>query len=221
MRKNQTWAVAVLAALLLLVAGTSAFATKQNTQPTSTPQQDLASAAGTATEAQISDDPVTLTLKLDRVDGQPLGVRTASLVGQPEAPKASMGMTSAIQQVTDRIKSLATRFLGTPYRWGGTTPKAFDCSGFTRYVYAKMGVKIPRTAREQYKVGKKVPAGTWRTGDLVFFDMRKGYVSHVGMYLGNKTFIHASNPKSGVRIDNLGKGSYRKCYVGARRYSLI
>ncbi|MCE5198799.1 C40 family peptidase, partial [bacterium] len=115
---------------------------------------------------------------------------------------------------------IAISFIGTPYRWGGTTPQAFDCSGFTRYVYKKIGVNLPRTARQQYRKGEPVKKGQWETGDLVFFDMRKGYVSHVGLYLSAKTFIHASTPATGVKLDNLSEPVYRKHYVGARRYEI-
>lgn len=115
-----------------------------------------------------------------------------------------------------QLCDLSKTYLGTPYRWGGTTPKAFDCSGFVRYVYSQLGISLPRTARQQYKTGTKIAGNSLKAGDLVFFDIMKGYVSHVGMYLGNGTFIHASTPRTGVRIDALQK--YAKHIVGARRY---
>lgn len=140
----------------------------------------------------------------------------------PEVIPAKMSsVTDAVNHAREQMKSIATRFLGTRYVWGGTTPSGFDCSGLMCYVYNKMGIKLPRTAREQYKKGTPVKAGDWKTGDLVFFDINKGYVSHVGMYVGNKTFIHASNPRSGVKIDSLSSKYYKKTYVGAKRYQII
>lgn len=130
-------------------------------------------------------------------------------------PSAALSKQSPL---VDSIRGLATGYLGTPYRWGGTTPKAFDCSGFVRFVYSELGVKLPRTARQQYKAGQKVSGALLRAGDLIFFDMMKGYVSHVGMYLGDGLFIHASNPRLGVRIDSIALPKYKRHIVGARRY---
>lgn len=131
---------------------------------------------------------------------------------------SSVASVSSGRSLASDVCDLAVSFLGTPYRWGGTTPKAFDCSGFVRYVYAKLGIKLPRMARQQIKVGQKVSGALLRAGDLIFFDMMKGYVSHVGMYLGNGLFIHASTPRAGVRIDSLFERKYSKRLVGARRY---
>jgi len=140
---------------------------------------------------------------------------------EPNAPEPDP--TPAVADIMPRIAGgvcdLASQFLGTPYRWGGTTPNAFDCSGFVRYCYAKLGVWLPRTARQQYKTGLKVAGSALKAGDLIFFDMMKGYVSHVGMYLGDRRFIHASNPRTGVRIDRIDSPKYRKHIVGARRYA--
>lgn len=207
MRKNRTWAIAALAALLLLMAADSAFASKDTTTDPQPPPQAAASQDQPA-PADSSEPPVNITLHLsDAAD--------LSAASQPSVPET---VGSAIARAAYKARELALGFLGTPYRWGGTTPAAFDCSGFTRYIYAKLGVRLPRTAREQFKAGAVVKSGQWKPGDLIFFDMMKGYVSHVGMYLGNLCFIHACNPRKGVRIDSLNKTQYKRCYVGARRY---
>ena len=151
---------------------------------------------------------------------------SAPVSSQPQVQMASYEASASVpdylrdraNDATSKVRSIATGLLGTPYRWGGTTPKAFDCSGFTQYCYRKVGVSIPRTARQQYRAGDEVKSGTWEVGDLVFFDMSKGYVSHVGMYLSQLSFIHASTPTTGVRIDSLKTRTYKKNYVGARRY---
>ena len=158
-----------------------------------------------ATVDSQSEPAGTITLTLELNDGV---ASTPQSVYQAEAFTSTQG----------RAATNAICYLGTPYRWGGTTPRAFDCSGFVRYVYNKLGVSLPRTARQQYKAGKVVSSGELKPGDLIFFDMMKGYVSHVGMYLGSNKFIHASTPKQGVRIDSLQKSRYKKCFVGARRF---
>ena len=199
MRKKEMCFVAVIVAIMMLLTAASAFASKEiadNPQPS----QQEANDADVPGQTPSSDEPINITLRLNDGNAQP------------------SGFSSSFQQAAQTLSNLALKFLGTPYRWGGTTPAAFDCSGFTRYIYTKLGIKLPRTAREQYKTGQVVKSGNWKPGDLIFFDMMKGYVSHVGMYLGNLRFIHACSPKTGVRIDSLTKHKYKKCYVGARRY---
>lgn len=118
----------------------------------------------------------------------------------------------------DRIISSAKSLLGVPYRWGGTTTRGFDCSGFIRYVFAKENVSLPRTANEMYKMGKPVSRSALRNGDLVFFKTaRYASVTHAGVYIGNGKFIHSSSSK-GVSISNVNDRYYwGKRYVGAKR----
>ena len=111
------------------------------------------------------------------------------------------------------VVTYAKQFLGCKYVYGGTTPKGFDCSGFTQYVYKHFGVNLNRTAAAQYSNGKSVT--NLQAGDLVMFG--KSGINHVGIYIGGNSFIHAENPSSGVTIDSLSSGYYKKNYVGARR----
>jgi len=120
-----------------------------------------------------------------------------------------------------KLIALAKKKLGKRYVWGATGQKnTFDCSGLTTYVCKKNGIKIPRRAIEQSKYGKYVKRSELKPGDLIFFDTskrRKGYVNHVGIYIGNNKFIHASSAKKKVIITSLNKNFYSKRYKGARR----
>ncbi|SFV57037.1 Invasion associated protein p60 [hydrothermal vent metagenome] len=124
---------------------------------------------------------------------------------------------------SSKITSLAKKKLGRRYVWGATGEKnTFDCSGFTTYVYKKNGINLPRRAIAQSKYGKYVSRKNLKKGDLVFFDTSKrhrGYVNHVGIYLGNGKFIHASSAKKKVIITSLNKKFYSQRYKGARRPS--
>ena len=122
----------------------------------------------------------------------------------------------------DKSKMLknAKGHLGENYVWGGTTPNAFDCSGYMQYLYKKEGVALPRTANEQSKVGKVVSRFELKKGDLLFFltdKKRKIPVTHVGMYLGDDKFIHAASKKKGIIITSFNKSRYSKLFVKATR----
>ena len=119
---------------------------------------------------------------------------------------------------TKKAIEIAKSYIGGKYVWGATGPDAFDCSGFTQYIYKHAyGKNIPRVSYEQAKFGQKVNRDELQPGDLIFFDtMNKGRVSHVGFYIGNNRFIHAASSKSGI-IESELSGYYAKKYLGARR----
>ncbi|MBU5486234.1 C40 family peptidase [Clostridium sp. MSJ-11] len=111
---------------------------------------------------------------------------------------------------SNTIVAYASNFLGTPYQWGGNGPNNFDCSGFTRYVYAHFGVNIPRVASDQQNFGTSVSRENLQPGDLVFF----GYPAHhVGIYVGNNAYMHAPRTGDVVKVSPLTRSDYS----GARR----
>jgi cell wall-associated NlpC family hydrolase len=133
-----------------------------------------------------------------------------------------MFFNSSDSRKAKNIIKLAKTKLGRRYVWGATGKRGtFDCSGLTQYVFKKNGINIPRTSIKQSKFGKFVPRSKLKKGDLVFFDTskrRKGYVNHVGIYLGNGKFIHASSAKKKVVVSTLSR-FYAQRYLGARRPS--
>lgn len=117
----------------------------------------------------------------------------------------------------ERLRKIINPLSGVPYRYGGTSVKGFDCSGFSQYVYKKLDIDLPRASYQQYEVGKKVTIKNMQVGDLIFFDTnRDGKVNHLGIYLGNNKMAHAG-VKSGISIQDLGW--YYKNYrvMGVRR----
>jgi len=114
------------------------------------------------------------------------------------------------------IESIAKSKLGKKYVWGGNGPYAYDCSGFTKEVFEKNGIKIPRNSWKQAKVGRKVSKKNLRKGDLIFFNSKhhKG-VNHVGIYLGHGKFIHASKFHHRIVISPLRE--YRRYFKWGRR----
>jgi cell wall-associated NlpC family hydrolase len=93
----------------------------------------------------------------------------------------------------------AAKLKGTPYRYGGTTPRGFDCSGYTGYVYKKAGKKLPRTSRQQYSATKHISRKAAKPGDLIFFRNGGGGVYHVGIYAGGNMLWHSSKPGTPVK----------------------
>jgi cell wall-associated NlpC family hydrolase len=117
---------------------------------------------------------------------------------------------------SNSVVAYAYKFLGKPYVWGASGPNAFDCSGFTSYVYKAFGVGLPHQSKSQYGYGQAVSKSNLAQGDLVFFNTY-GSISHVGLYIGGGRFIHAGNSKSGVIVSSLNEGYYSSRLVGAKR----
>lgn len=124
----------------------------------------------------------------------------------------------AVDKATAIINTAKTH-MGVPYVWGGSTPSGFDCSGFTSYVMAQNGITIPRTAALQFGTGTPIQRANLKIGDLVFFTTYTEGASHVGFYLGDGNFIHASSAAGKVTISNLNTSTYYSSrFLGGRRY---
>ena len=132
--------------------------------------------------------------------------------------KNSTAANSNASDVAKRIASDAYNYIGCRYSYGSSGPSAFDCSGFTSYLYKRQGYSLPRTSNSQGSYGTYVEKQNLTAGDLVFFSNRSDRkINHVGVYVGNNNFIHASTSVRGVVIDNLGSDYYKRNYVTARR----
>lgn len=148
------------------------------------------------------------------------GIKADGLIG-PATYKALLDkdmpeITRGVSYIAGTIVAAATDYIGVPYVFGGTSPYGFDCSGYVQYVFAKSGISLPRTADVQYEVGTPISTTDLVTGDLVFFSTYTYGASHVGIYVGDGQFIHASSSR-GVTIDSLGSSYWSSHYIGARR----
>jgi peptidoglycan DL-endopeptidase CwlO len=157
----------------------------------------------------IANLPVSSTSVPERRGGSS-GSRGARIPPSPPPSNAAIG-----------ILRTADAYRGVPYVWGGNTPRGFDCSGFTKYVFAEHGIALPRTSREQSRVGRAVAADfrSLRPGDLMFFAERGEAISHVAIYAGNGEIIHSSSSNGGVGYTDLNSGGdwFVVNFVAARR----
>ena len=138
------------------------------------------------------------------------------------SPKKIIERKVKRKTVDQKVALYAKKLLGHKYVWGATGPQTYDCSGFTQKVFKKtVGIRLPRVSREQAKVGKYIKYAQLKRGDMVFFDTEKHYtrrVNHVGIYLGNNQFIHASSAKKKVVITSFKrKPFYKKRFLWGRR----
>lgn len=195
------------------------------TTPTAPVSTASAVAAAEAREMPISTVPAesmntAVTTAEAVAPVQPSGALSAAEIAVPvqvASAKAAPVVNRNLGR-NERIARSALSFRGTPYRMGATGRGAFDCSGFMMYLFDKAGLQLPRTAAEQYLKGTPIPKDQLKPGDLVFFkNTYKHGVSHVGIYIGDGQFCHASSGGHAVRTDNLSKDYYVHHWAGARR----
>lgn len=156
-------------------------------------------------------------------------VAIAAPTAEPTADKTAPAMARAEKTLRDiggkakdtasEITSYALSLIGVDYKFGGNTPdQGLDCSGLIRYVFQQAtGLSLPRTAREQARVGQSVAIDKLQPGDLVFFNTRRFQFSHVGLYVGDNRFIHAPSRGGSVEVVNLDQRYWQKAFNGARR----
>ena len=131
-----------------------------------------------------------------------------------KAPASNSSSSSSGEAVV----AYAKKFLGYRYVYGTNGPNTFDCSGFVQYVYKHFGISLSRSSKTQAKDGVAVSKSNLQPGDiLIFKNTAKTAIGHVGIYIGNNQFIHASNSRTGVIISSLSTSSYQQRYVTARR----
>ncbi|MDH0302697.1 MULTISPECIES: NlpC/P60 family protein [unclassified Pseudomonas] len=152
----------------------------------------------------------------------PIQYRKASLQARPgnAARQQAMQAVAMSPKQSSEVLSRAVNVLGTPYRWGGSSPKkGFDCSGLVKYAFNDVAdVDLPRTSNAMAQgQGVKVAKSDLKPGDLIFFNIKSRRVNHVAIYLGNDRFIHAPRTGKRVSIDSLEKPYWQKHYVVAKR----
>jgi cell wall-associated NlpC family hydrolase len=113
-----------------------------------------------------------------------------------------------------RVVAIALHYLGTPYRWAGSSPSGFDCSGFVMYVYGRIGIGLPHNTAMLWGVGRPVARNDLEPGDIVFFNG----LGHSGIYIGRGRFVHSPHSGDVVKISRLSESWYGSTYMGARRY---
>jgi hypothetical protein len=135
-------------------------------------------------------------------------------------PRLNLPAVDYLSVLREDLVHTARRFIGTPYQWGGASPKkGFDCSGLTQTVYRLNGLELPRNAFSQFHAGTPVSRESLQKGDLVFFATgRSRRVTHVGVYAGQGQFIHAPGRGKSIRTASLNNSYFKKRFLGARTF---
>ncbi len=158
--------------------------------------------------------PASITSAADKPAG------TADAAESTETAETTDSTVSPSASASD-IVSVAQQYLGVPYVYGGSSPSGFDCSGFTMYVFAQVGISLPHGATSQLSYGTEVSRSNLQPGDLVFFQDYGAVASHVGIYIGGDQFIHASSSSGNSRCvttSSLSESYYASHYLTARRH---
>jgi cell wall-associated NlpC family hydrolase len=193
-----------IGAFALTIVASSAIAKAETTTPND--QYSQQSYNQTAAAQPVSPDVAEWTAHL---------VITSPTQHQNGIGRFAGGVLARTSRLAQQLTRSALRFLGTPYVFGGNTTSGFDCSSYVQHVFAMAGISLPRTADAQYDVGHPAVGGPI-PGDLVFFQTYTEGVSHVGIYLGNGQFVHASS-SHGVMVSNLSESYWASRYLGAKR----
>lgn len=135
-----------------------------------------------------------------------------------EIKKLSESEELANMSMSDRLMLFAKKFLNIPYKFGGSSIMGIDCSAYVQKVYGFVGINLPRSARLQFHEGEVVDRDSLSIGDLVFFRTYASFPSHVGIYMGNDLFIHASSKDKKVSIGSMNAPYYFKRFIGGKRF---
>ncbi|MBR2214720.1 MAG: C40 family peptidase [Selenomonadaceae bacterium] len=173
---------------------------------------------GSSTVRLVKDFQKKHGLEADGIVGEATQVALfGRVIETPPAPVVKTAPITSAGGNVARLLEIANSLQGTPYVWGGSSAGGFDCSGFVQYVFAAAGVSLPRTCDVQFEVGQPVEKSQLQPGDVVFFETYTAGPSHVGIYLSDGMFIHASSAEGYVCLDNLNREYRIQTYIGARR----
>ena len=148
-----------------------------------------------------------------------LSASGCSLSSAPKSSAPSRTAEYAPRVSGAAISKTALTTVGTPYVYGGSTPKGFDCSGMVAWAYARNGIQVPRTAREQSAVGTSVSRSALKPGDLVVFRLGRGL--HTGIYTGKGRFVHSPSTGKKVRVDSVNSQYWRGRFIAGRRHARV
>ena len=150
-------------------------------------------------------------------NGEILVIPSQDIISEDVESDTEIETTTTTSSIWNFVVQEAFKFLNTPYRLGGSSKRGIDCSSLTKLVYGKIGITLPNTSFLQYKNGTSVSLADAKPGDLIFFKRGKK-IGHVGIYLGENSFIHASTFLKKVTIGSLENSYYKNHFVGIRRY---